>query len=90
MDAKKLSQAAVAMGRSKSPAKTAAAQANGKRGGAPTLRQRAEKRVDASPELLPYKAIIMYDWPEDDTHWRWIINKPVDEIIDWAKTVSAE
>ena len=35
MDAKKLSQAAAAMGRSKSPDKTAAAQANGKLGGRP-------------------------------------------------------
>lgn len=84
------SQAAALLGRrggkSTSDAKRAAAIENGKRGGAPTLRDRAEQRVNNSPKLMPYHDTIMYDWPEGNEHWRWVLTAHVEEISDWAKT----
>lgn len=79
--------AARQMGRRTSPQKAKSSASNGKLGGRPTLRQKAEKRVDASSELMEYKSIIMYDWPEGNEHWRWVQTAPISEIVDWAKTV---
>ena len=79
------SRAAAALGSIKSPAKAAASAANGKRGGRPSLRELAERRVDAAPELAAHKEFIMADWPEGREHWTWVINAPVAEIAEWAE-----
>lgn len=85
------SQAAALLGRkggkSTSDAKQAASRENGKRGGRPSLRDRAEQRVSDSPKLRPHRDIIMHDWPEGNEHWRWILTARIGEIVDWAETV---
>ena len=85
------SQAAALLGRmggkSTSEIKQAAARANGKQGGHPSLREQAERRVNNSPRLSLYHDAIMYDWPEGNAHWRWILTARIAEIIDWAETV---
>ena len=85
------SQAAALLGRSggksTSDAKRAAAIENGKRGGAPTLRDRAERRVNNSPRLNPHRDTILHDWPEGNEHWRWVLKARIAEIVDWAETV---
>lgn len=90
----KLSTAAAAMGRiggaAKSDAKRAASAANGALGGRPSLRMLAERRVDASPSLSQHKKFIMADWPEGNEHWRWVINAPIREILDWCETTKQE
>jgi len=74
-------------GRSISDAKQTAARMNGQRGGRPTLRDQAERRVNNSPKLVSYHDTIMYDWPEGNAHWRWILTARISEIVDWAETV---
>jgi len=85
------SQAAALLGRrggkSTSESKQAAARMNGQRGGRPTLRDRAEQRVTNSPRLIEYHDTIMYDWPEGNEHWRWVLTAHISEIVDWAETV---
>lgn len=81
--------AAVSLGRRggavTSDAKSKSSAKNGKLGGRPSLREQAERRVDASPKLTKYKAFIMADWNEGAEHWRWVIRASVSEIVDWAK-----
>ena len=49
---------------------------------------RAVARVDATPELAPYRDLLVeYDWPEGDEHYLWVATTPVAELVDWAKTV---
>jgi hypothetical protein len=85
------SQAAALLGRrggkSTSESKQAAARTNGQCGGRPTLRNQAEQRVTNSPKLQPHRGTIMYDWPEGNAHWRWVLTARIAEIIDWAETV---
>ena len=47
-------------------------------------------RIDATPELEPYRATITYDWPEAEEHYRWVCTAPIAEIVDWAETVEHE
>jgi len=74
-------------GKSTSEAKQTAARENGIHGGRPSLRNQAEQRVTNSPKLQPHHDTIMYDWPEGNAHWRWILTARIAEIIDWAETV---
>jgi hypothetical protein len=86
-----INQAAALLGRmggkSTSDAKRIASRENGKAGGRPSMRDRAERRVTNSPKLQPYRDTIMYDWPEGNEHWRWVLTARISEIIDWAETV---
>jgi hypothetical protein len=52
-----------------------------------TLYDQAEQRVTNSDQLMPYYAVIMYDWPEGDEHWQWVIDSPDDVILDWVQSV---
>ena len=48
------------------------------------LRNLAQLRVDNSPELQKYETIIMYDWPEGDEHWNWVLTEKIELILEWA------
>ena len=50
----------------------------------------AQERVENSDALRPYQDVIMYDWPEGDEHWEWVVTATITEIVDWAATVSVE
>ena len=54
------------------------------------LREQAQERVDNDCKLQAYKATIMYDWPEGDEHWLWVISAPVAVIVDWARVVEEQ
>jgi hypothetical protein len=48
---------------------------------------RAHARVDRSPRLSKYKAIIFADWSEGNDHLRWVIRGKVSEIESWAEQI---
>jgi len=50
----------------------------------------AQERVENSDALRPYQDVIMYDWPEGEGHWEWVVRAPITEIVDWAATVFVE
>ncbi len=50
---------------------------------------RAETRINETPELDQYRETCLYDWNEGDEHYTWIATAPVTEIIDWAQTIEA-
>ena len=51
----------------------------------------AVARIDATPELEPYRnAILIYDWYEGTAHHEWAATASVGEIIDWAKSHKKE
>ncbi|NLD44896.1 MAG: hypothetical protein GX657_15550 [Chloroflexi bacterium] len=53
-----------------------------------TAHDRAIARVNATPELEPYRDLfIEYDWPNQDEHYGWVATAPVAELIDWAKQI---
>jgi hypothetical protein len=47
----------------------------------------AMARIDAAPELEPYREIILYDWPEGAEHWAWVAAAPVAEIVAWCEGI---
>ena len=49
----------------------------------------AQKRVDDTPELQPYREIIFYDWIEGNEHIRWVATAPIREILDWCETIES-
>jgi len=54
-----------------------------------TLEEKARERVNKSPRLSKHADTILYDWPEEDEHWAWVVKAPVSEIVGWAETVEA-
>jgi hypothetical protein len=53
-----------------------------------TLYEQAHERVVNTPELEPFAEVIFADWPEGDEHYQWIIETPVDEIVEWAESIA--
>jgi hypothetical protein len=54
------------------------------------LYQMACRRVERSPRLSKYEALIFADWPEGDDHLRWVISGSVGEIEEWAKRIKED
>jgi uncharacterized protein YmfQ (DUF2313 family) len=48
----------------------------------------AELRVRRNPDLDRLRDVILYDWPEGEAHWEWVLNAPAAEIIDWAQGIA--
>lgn len=55
-----------------------------------TSYDRAEARINETPELEPYRETCLYDWPEGNEHYDWIAAAPLGQIIDWAQAVNDE
>ncbi len=55
-----------------------------------TLYEIAAMRVEREPDLLPHREVILHESPEGDEHWNWVIDAPVEEIVEWARTVAAD
>lgn len=49
------------------------------------LYDQARERVENSLALVEYADIILYDWPEGDEHWQWVIDTEEGEILSWAQ-----
>jgi len=49
--------------------------------------EQARRRVETTPELKAHEDTILYDWPNRNEHMRWVATAPVEEIVDWAKSV---
>jgi len=47
----------------------------------------AKMRIDDTPELEPYRDVILYDWPEGAEHWAWVATAPLATILDWCKGI---
>ena len=47
-------------------------------------------RIDATPELEPYRNLLTYDWAEAEEHYNWACTATVEEIANWAQVVEAE
>ena len=41
----------------------------------------AVARIDATPELEPQRATILYDWPEGDAHYTWAATCDLAELV---------
>lgn len=48
----------------------------------------ARLRVEHTPGLSRFSAVIFYGWPNWAEHMRWIATAPVAEIVDWCETVT--
>jgi hypothetical protein len=48
---------------------------------------KAERRVNGTPDLKPYRSYLLYDWPENKKHLEWVATAPDDELINWAETM---
>lgn len=44
----------------------------------------ARQRVEGSPVLGEYNAVIFEDWRESD-HMKWVATAPMAEVVSWAK-----
>jgi len=51
------------------------------------LREMVEDRIEYRRELKPYRATILYDWPESAEHLEWALTAPVQEIANWARDI---
>ena len=49
---------------------------------------KALARVEKSPRLRKYQAIIMQDY--GGRHWEWVAYAPVKEIESWAKQIKED
>jgi hypothetical protein len=50
-----------------------------------SLYERAEARINRSVKLSKYRDFILADWPEGDSHLRWVITATAKEIVSWAE-----
>jgi hypothetical protein len=47
-------------------------------------------RIDDTPELEPYRALLLFDWQEEQEHYEWATGASVQEIVDWAESIRAD
>jgi len=52
--------------------------------------EQAAARIDATPELEPYRDTILGDWREGETHYRWAATCELSELVSWAEYVAAD
>lgn len=54
------------------------------------LYKAAESRVDGSEVLSGYRDILLGDWPEGESHYRWVANAEESELLSWSRCVDRE
>jgi hypothetical protein len=52
--------------------------------------EQAAARIDATLELEPHRATILYDWPEGDAHYTWAATCDLAELVSGAETATAD
>jgi hypothetical protein len=52
--------------------------------------EQAVARIDATPELEPYRDTILYDWPEGNEHYDWAATCDLAELVSWAEAVATD
>ena len=52
--------------------------------------ERAAARIDATPELEPYRDTILGDWREGEGYYRWAATCDLSELVSWAESVAAD
>lgn len=52
--------------------------------------ERAIARIEATAELGPHRATILYDWPESDEFYTWAATCELWELLDWAERVECD
>lgn len=50
----------------------------------------AREKVENTPGLKAIEDILFYDWPNWNEHMQWIVETPVNKILDWAMSVEDE
>ena len=46
-----------------------------------TLYEQAEEKVNNNASLWEKRDTILYDWPEGDEHWQWVLDANVNELV---------
>lgn len=54
------------------------------------LHKKASGKVAKSPRLTKYRDVILADWPEGETHLRWVIAASVGSIEAWARQIQQD
>lgn len=78
-----IQKAASVLGSMRSERKATAARENGKRGGRPSNRQRAETRVNEMEFSDSQKDFIWSDWPNMTEHIDWLLTASREGIVAW-------
>ncbi len=45
----------------------------------------ALRRIKDTPQLQPYRDLILYGCPEGDERWAWIATAPLSDVLAWAQ-----
>lgn len=52
------------------------------------MRTHAEARVAQTPELQPYRDLLLdYGWTNQDEHLAWVACAPVEVIVQWCEAI---
>jgi hypothetical protein len=52
--------------------------------------EQAAARIDATPELEPYRNAILYRWQKGAAHYEWAATCDLAELLSWAQAVAPE
>jgi hypothetical protein len=52
--------------------------------------EQAAARIDATPELAPYRDAILYGWHKGAAHYEWVATCELAELLSWAQAVAPE
>lgn len=45
----------------------------------------ARRRVDADPDLLEHRDLLLHPWPDAEEHFEWVVTAPTSELLAWAR-----
>jgi hypothetical protein len=50
----------------------------------------ASLRIEQTPELQPFRDVILYDWEKGRAHYLWAAECDLDELLSWARTIQGQ